>query len=402
MPGKIEVGYSFDNQESLEKDSGEFRVICYSDINIDNNPKVKDAFIKLANDFVHFLKNNFVGIYYVDTDAQGWNDETGQYLVSYIMKVVIKELREQLYKFNNEFFNSITIKKIKMELTMSTLYRFWSENSLHDELKRRKVNAADHENIHDKDELVAMIEALDHKRKDTNTEKLNKQELLQKKETEKVKTTSTGNGIADIFSKLKTTKDLIDAKKKYGLDCKLFKSLSIEENQDILRKAYEVKKKTETKVSKIEKTTKEEKSSKKSVSGSSKSKKDDKRKKNEKKVSGTKISKDKLPEDYVEMRKSDRRKRDAARRISITPELRAKIDAFKKEYKGKKINWNNKLKKAGLWINGMNFLTNYEKYTLVKASGSLQKKLLAQAEKKIKDVALTISKVNAKKNKVLS
>lgn len=401
----IQIGYYFPVEGGSD-----FNIVCISDKNIESDKNKKDEFIDLVNNLITFLKDDFVGIITVGNEIPGWNQKNKQFLAIYSMKSVINELSKQLYKFNNEIYDKNNIEKLKVELKMSTPYKFWTVKSLKDELKRRSVPSDEYKDIDDKDVLVNMIEALDRKRKSpVNNENKTKQKK-EEKAMKRSKKTQDSNPVKDRFSKLETTKDLLAAKRKYGLDCKLYKSLSLEENQGILRKAYTAKKSAEVESEKSVKSvkSKSKKETREKSTDKKPSKVDDKKstgKKlsktdNKKKLTG-KVTADELPESYLEKKRARVKKRNAERRKSITPELKRKIDAFKKKYKGKNINWNVKLKKAGLWINGMNFLSNYEKYEILDARGTKQKKLLNAAQNKIKSVADTIKGTNAFRAKVI-
>ena len=72
-------------------------------------------------------------------------------------------------------------------------------------------------------------------------------------------------------------------------------------------------------------------------------------------------------------------KREKERIANSNPKLEQAIKDFNKKYIGKKINWNNKLKKAGIWESGMQFLKNYEKHRLLHAKGTSKFKTLLKA-----------------------
>jgi len=384
----IQIGYYF-----LDKESKDFSIVCISDKNIDNDELLKDKFAKMLSNFYMFIKSEFRDIFLISTNVVGWNANTNQYIVEYNLRCINTDFKNILYEFNNEFYNEQTISKFKMELKMKSPYEFWSITSLQDELKRRGIS--NYTDYSDKEKAINFLNGLDRKKgKNSNTQ--SEKQITKNNEQKQIK--GKNMGTKDQFSKM-NVKDLVAFKNENGLDCRLLKSMSIEELQDSVRQAYSKKTKTEKTSKKIEKkdaVNSNKKSSIKEIKSEKKSEKSLAKKTGKKKVNRE------LLDEYVEKRKADRKKREAARRKSMTPELKEELKAFRNKFKDKKINWNNKLKKEGLWINGMNFLSSYEKYKILIAKGKDQKKLLAAAEEKVKVVGETLKGIFKKKNNMLS
>lgn len=332
---------------------------------------------------------SFDGIFFT-TEYDDLPDENNNLTIIYSFRIVNKSLLKFFHKYKNKLFEQSQI----MRNEMSIPYQYWSVSSLKDELKRRNIDPKEYKNITDKDELVSLIEKLDKKKRKVQTEKKTKAQKKRQAKKEQIKNdiNESESLISLTLSKLKSI-----AKDK-GFPISMIKGKKKVELIDMISHADDVEKKVEKNI----KDKKPKKISKKKSVGEKKTKskrKQSTKKKTNKPRTGESFLDKKIRlaneagDDLKVERLLRKKARKEAREKNVDPEIKELIKEFNKKYRGKKVNWNDKLKKAGIWETGMQFITNYEKSLFLEAKSQPRKlkKMLDEFRAKRDEVNKAIS-----------
>lgn len=294
-----------------------YDLFCYS-INIPLTKKYEDLFINYCDDILSTFRS-YVGIYYSGYSKIFSESDsiTKRFRSKKNIKVYyrLRIVTENAVVFINSISNKLFANIKQMEQNMGAPYKLWTIASLKDEIKRRYKTdeVKDFDKETDKMVLIEFLEQDDRRRSNKRKEKI--------KKTKKEKTVN---------------KAIIDKRKKKKVKDKPKNKQSSKTN----KKETVMKDKKETAIY---------------------------RQMREAKKSGDKIQ-------YERLRK--RIARQEAREKEMTPERKAKIKVFKKKFSDKEINWNARLKKAGVWESGMQLLNNYDKYLILKNKGKIREKLI--------------------------
>lgn len=326
---------------------------------------------------------SFDGVFFT-TEYDDLPDENDNLTIIYSFRIVNKSLLKYFYKNKEKIFENPN--NIRNEIMIP--YQYWSVSSLKDELKRRNVDPKSYKNITDKDDLVSLITSLDKKKPKRVSKKKVKEKQKKQAAKNKVKEEIEET---DSLAKLTVTKLKSLAKEK-GFPHAMIKGKKKIDLIDMISHADETEKKVGERVTK-QKSKKKTIRKKSSTTTKAKSNKTRSQRTGEsfldKKIRLAREAGDDLKVERLLRKKARKQQREK----NINPKLKEQIKEFNKEHRGKKVNWNNKLKKAGIWETGMQFLTNYEKslFLAAKSQPKKLKKMLNDFKKKSNAVNEAIS-----------